>query len=157
MPIPAYADFKDFPGSCVVEGREDMVEILQFDHKVHIPTDPKDGSTTGTRVHGVLSMVKNYDKSSPKLYEYLCNGKEIAEMFVRWYTIDASTGSEIEYFTHKLENVIIVGMRPWMPNVDEPGTDQYKHMEEVELRYGKITWTFVDGNIEYADSWLAGR
>ena len=157
MPTPAYADFKDFPGSFQGEGREDTVEVLAFNHEVHIPTDPNDGTTTGTRVHHAMTLVKNYDKASPKLYEYLCNGKEIPEMEIHWYTIKPDTGEETEYFTHKLENVIVVGMKPWMPNTKDPATEQYKHMEEVSLRYGKITWTFVDGNIEYTDSWLSGR
>ncbi len=156
MPIPAYMDFKDFPGSCLVEGREDQVEVLGFKHEVYIPTDRKDGSPTGTRVHNPLKIVKNYDKSSPKLYEYLCNGKEIPEVLIHWYMI-AADGSETEYFTHKLEKVIITGVKPWMPNVDEPSSEQYKHMEEISIRYGKMTWTFVDGNIEYTDSWLEGR
>jgi len=157
MPIPAYMDFGDFPGSCQVAGREDMVQVLGFSHQVYIPTDPKDGSTTGTRVHGALGIVKNYDKASPKLYEYLCNGKKIPEVLLHWYMIDPDTGQETEYFTHKLEDVIVVSMKPWMPNVDEQKYKEFKHMEEVSLRYAKITWTFVDGNIEFMDSWLEGR
>ena len=35
---------------------------------------------------------------------------------------------------------------------DEP-TKNYKHMVDIELRYEKITWTFLDGNLEYADAW----
>jgi len=157
MPIPAYIDFKDFPGSCQVSGREDQVEVLGFTHEVYIPTDRKDGSTTGTRVHDAMAIVKNYDKASPKLFEHLCNGKKIPEVLIHWYQIDPSTGSETEYFTHKLVDVIIVSIKPWMPNVDDPTSERYKHMEQVSMRYGKITWTFVDGNIEFTDSWLEGR
>jgi type VI secretion system secreted protein Hcp len=44
-----------------------------------------------------------------------------------------------------------------MPDVDNPGNEQYKHMEEVSFRYEKIKWAFVDGNIESEDSWKEGR
>jgi len=31
------------------------------------------------------------------------------------------------------------------------------HLEEVALVYGKITWTYVDGNVEYIDEWTAQK
>ncbi|HDR2701807.1 TPA: hypothetical protein QCJ51_000606 [Enterobacter roggenkampii] len=33
---------------------------------------------------------------------------------------------------------------------DCPGTG---HMENVSLRYAKITWKILDGNIQYTDAW----
>ncbi|PVZ82389.1 Hcp family type VI secretion system effector [Serratia sp. S1B] len=27
------------------------------------------------------------------------------------------------------------------------------HLEQLELRYEKITWTYKEGNIIYSDSW----
>jgi type VI secretion system secreted protein Hcp len=30
-------------------------------------------------------------------------------------------------------------------------------MEEVSFRYEKITWKFLDGNVEFQDSWKEGR
>jgi type VI secretion system secreted protein Hcp len=30
-------------------------------------------------------------------------------------------------------------------------------MEEVAFRYEKITWKFLDGNVEFTDSWFEGR
>ena len=44
-----------------------------------------------------------------------------------------------------------------MPDVDNPANEQYKHMEEVSMRYEKFKWLFVDGNVEYEDSWIEGR
>ena len=42
-----------------------------------------------------------------------------------------------------------------LPNYEDIKVD--KHMEEVSLRYEKLTWTFVDGSIEFTDSWKEGR
>jgi type VI secretion system secreted protein Hcp len=157
MPLPAYMDLgSDIPGSVQVKGRENQVEVLGFSHHVYMPSDVKDGTATGTRRHNSIRILKNFDKSSPKLYEYLCNGKKIPKIVIHWYMID-EMGQEKEYFTHTLENARIVSMKPWMPNVDDKATENYKHMEDVEIRYEKITWTFVDGNIEYSDSWWEGR
>lgn len=156
MPIPASLEIGDIPGSCEIQGREGHMEILGFKHEVYMPTDRKDGSATGTRVHKDLVVIKNYDKGSPKLYEYLCNGKLVASALLHWYMID-ETGTEKEYYTHELTNARVTAIRPYMPDVDNPSNEQYKHMEEVSFRYEKIKWLFKDGNVEYTDSWTEGR
>ena len=56
MAIPAYMWLKDdggadIKGSVTVQGREGSVELVAFDHGVHIPTDGNTGKLTGTRVH----------------------------------------------------------------------------------------------------------
>ena len=156
MPLPAYLEIPDIPGSSKVQGRDNWIEVLAFHHEVYMPTDRKDGTATGTRVHKHLQLTKNFDKSSPKLYQYLCQGKVIASATLHWYRIN-DQGTEEEYFTHKIENARLTAVRPYMPDVDNPANEAYKHMEEVSMRYEKITWTIKEGNIEYADSWEEGR
>jgi len=156
MPIPAYMKMEGIPGSSIVEGRENTVEVLKFDHEVHIPTDRKDGSASGTRVHGRFTITKNYDKSSPELFKYLCNGKDVPEVTLSWYHIEAS-GDEVVYYTHTLRNCKVVKVKSLMPDVDKPENEQFKHREEVSFQYEEITWRFEEGNIEYTDSWLKGR
>ena len=156
MPIPASLEIGDIPGSSKIENRKDHMEILGFRHEVYMPTDRKDGSATGTRVHQDFVVIKNFDKASPKLYEYLCNGKIIPEATLHWFYIDES-GTEKEYFTHKLTNSRVTSIRPHMPDVDNPSNEQYKHMEEVSFRYEKINWKHSPSNVEYEDSWTEGR
>jgi type VI secretion system secreted protein Hcp len=156
MPLPAYMNIPDIPGSCKVQGRENWIEVLGFTHDLHMPTDRKDGSASGTRVHSDLIVTKNFDKASPKLYQYLCNGKIIPNATLTWYKIDEN-GVEKPYFEHKLQNARITKMRPYMPDVDNPANEQYKHMEEVAFRYEKVTWRFLDGNVEWTDSWFENR
>ncbi|MCP4577796.1 MAG: type VI secretion system tube protein Hcp [Deltaproteobacteria bacterium] len=156
MPIPAYLNIPDIPGSVKVEGREDTMQIVGFDHGIHIPMDVKDGTASGTRVHGQFKILKNYDKASPELYKFLCQGKTIPQADLSWYEID-DQGNEKVYFTHTLQNAKVTNIKAWMPNVDDPQTERYKHMEEVSFQYEKITWKFTDGNVEASDSWLEGR
>ena len=58
---------------------------------------------------------------------------------------------------HVIQDARVVSIRPYMPDVDNPAFEQYKHMEEVAFRYEKITWKYLDGNIEWTDSWKEGR
>ena len=156
MPIPAYMKISDFEGSVSVQGREGTIEVLGFEHDLHIPTDRKNGTAAGTRVHGQFEITKNFDKSSPELYKYLCNGKAIGEVTLNWYQINPA-GEEVVYFTHVLTNARVTQLYAWMPNVDDPSTERYKHMEKVAFQYEKINWKFADGNIEHSDSWIEGR
>jgi type VI secretion system secreted protein Hcp len=156
MPLPAYLEIADIPGSSKVQGRENWIEVLGFSHEVYMPTDRKDGTAAGTRVHKGLTVVKNFDKASPKLYQFLCNGKVIGNAKLHWYRIN-DDGTEEEYFTHTLTGARIISVRPYMPDVDNPANEQYKHMEEVAFRYEKIEWNFKDGNIMFSDSWTEGR
>jgi len=156
MPVPASLEIGDIPGGSQIQGREGQMEVLGFRHEVYMPTDRKDGSATGTRVHQDFVVIKNFDKGSPKLYEYLCNGKIISSATIHWYMIDEN-GTEKEYFTHTLTNARITAMRPHMPDVDNPSNEQYKHMEEVSFRYEKIKWSHALSHVEYEDSWIENR
>ncbi len=161
MAIPAYAWFKDdggadIKGSVDIEGREGSVEIVEFEHQVRIPTDANTGKLTGNRVHEPMTIVKQVDSSSPYLYKAVTNGQTLKSVELKWFQIDPS-GKEVEYFNHKLEKVKIISVKPLMHNIKEASKEKYNHLEEIELRYEKVTWTYKDGNIIHSDSWIEGR
>jgi type VI secretion system secreted protein Hcp len=161
MAIPAYAWFKDdggadIKGSVDIEGRQGSVEIVEFDHQVRIPTDANTGKLTGTRVHEPMTLVKQVDSSSPYLYKAVTSGQTLQSVEIKWYMINPA-GQEVEYFNHKLDKVKVISVKPVMHNIKEPSKEKYNHLEEVEMRYEKVTWTYKDGNIIHADSWNEGR
>lgn len=47
----------------------------------------------------------------------------------------------------------MTGINPGMPNAKMAGNSQINHMESVSLMYDKITWRYVDGNVQYTDDW----
>ncbi|MBF0231476.1 MAG: type VI secretion system tube protein Hcp [Desulfamplus sp.] len=151
MPIPGYMTIDGIPGSVAIKGREDSVEVVEFNHPIYIPVDSK-GVASGTRVHGSFTFLKNFDKATPELYKRLCTGTEIPTITLNWYAITQKGAEEI-YFVHKLENVKIVDIQAMMPDSENPSNENFKHRERVSLKYEKITWTCKDGNIEYSDSW----
>ena len=149
-------DGGDVKGSVDVAGREGSVEVTEFNHEVRIPTDPDTGKLTGTRKHEAITLVKAFDASSPYLYKAVTQGQTYKEIIIRWYRID-DTGEEKEYFTHTLNGCKICSVKPIMFNVKDPTKERYVHLEQVSIRYQKITWTYVDGNIQQSDSWVEGR
>jgi type VI secretion system secreted protein Hcp len=143
-------------GSVDITGREKSVEIFEFEHEVRIPTDPDTGKLTGTRKHEAIRILKAIDASSPYLYKAACEGQTFNEVIIRWYQID-DAGAEAEYFTHQLEGVKVCSVRPIMHNVKDSSKERFQHLEEVQLRYQKITWTYANGNLQASDSWKDGR
>ncbi|OOG23470.1 Hcp1 family type VI secretion system effector [Thioalkalivibrio denitrificans] len=161
MAIPAYLTIRDDQGATIegpvqIAGRNGSVEVLQFDHQIRIPTDSDTGALTGTRKHEPLTFIKAFDKTSPYLYKACSNGQTLKEVIISWFRIDDS-GTEREYFRHRLEDVKVTSVAPTMHNVKDLEKERYPHLEQVAMRYGRITWTYVDGNIEFQDSWVEGR
>jgi len=158
MPMPAHMTLEgenqgNIEGSCDMQGREATILIEAMNHEVRIPRDPQTGLSTGKRIHNAFSVVKVFDKASPKLYQALCTGEHMRIVTLKWYRIDP-TGQEEHYFTHTLEDAIIVSVRPWMPNCLDAATESYTHMEEVMFTYKKIRWTWEIDGIETEDSWI---
>ncbi len=52
-----------------------------------------------------------------------------------------------------MEGVKITGVNPGVPNTKLSGNSQLNHMEAVSMLYDKITWKYVDGNVQYTDAW----
>jgi len=58
-------------------------------------------------------------------------------------------GVESEYFNMIMENVKIAAISPLL----HPSGLTSTHLEEIQLRYEKITWKYCEGNILYTDEW----
>jgi type VI secretion system secreted protein Hcp len=157
MAIPAYLWLKDDGGSDIkgsvdVMDREGSIEVLGFSHGLHLPTDNNTGKITGTRVHGAITLQKEFDSSSPYIYKAVARGQTLNTAELKWYCINHA-GQEVEYFNMLLERVKVVSICPHMLDIKNPATEKHNHLETVSLRYEKITWTYCDGNIQFSDAW----
>ena len=161
MPIPIHLLVEGvkqgkIEGSCTMKGREGTILVQGVDHTVEIPKSPQTGLPTGKRVHGALTITKEVDKSSPKLLQALCSGEQLTEVELDFYRIKPS-GEEEKYYTIKLTNAIIVGVRTWFPNCLQAETTSFGHMEDISFTYKAIRWTWVPDGIEAEDSWDAPK
>jgi type VI secretion system secreted protein Hcp len=139
-------------GSCTMQGREGTIVVYSFGHNVSIPSDPTSGAPSGRRRHNPLKVLKEIDKSSPRLYQTLCTGEYLKSVTLKFYRIDP-TGQEEHYFTIYLENAVITSITPSFPTAFLSQNEAYRHMETVSFFYQHITWTWEDGGIEHRDSW----
>lgn len=158
MPTPIYMSINDtgVAGSVEIAGREGTVEVIEMNHRVHIPTDVHTGASTGVRVHSAMIVRKAFDASSPYLYKAVTEGEQYDTVKFSFFEIDA-TGTEVEYFTILIERVRVSSVKVVVPNVKDLQAEHYPHMEEIEFVYGAMTKTFTDGTLEHTDDWVAAR
>ncbi len=160
MPTPAYAKITimgdQIAGSVQIAGREETMEIVEFNYGVSTPVDPLSARTTGPRVHDKVTFVKEFDAASPLLFKACVNSELVDELVIIWYKID-DMGMEVEYFRHTLENCRVVGYEPYMKNAKDPLFSSQTHLEKISLLFQRITILFADGAIEHTDDWLAAH
>jgi len=143
MPMPCYLVLEGqnqgkIEGSTKVKGHEGKILVQAVDHTIEIPKSPQTGLPTGKRVHCPMTLTKEIDKSSPKLFQALTSGEQMKDVTLEYYRISPK-GTEEKYYTVKLSNAILT------------------NMEDVSFTYEKITWTFDPDGIEAEDSWLAPK
>lgn len=157
MSVPAYLWLYNKSGSLIqggsqVLGREGAIEMQSFNHGLHIPYDHNFGRLTGTRVHDQLSISKEFDKATPYLYRAVSTGEPLQKAIIKWYQIN-ETGIEEEFMHFILDNVKIVAVTPVMHNFKSTSGLNNNPTESISLAYEKITWLYLDGNIQFSDSW----
>ncbi len=108
--------------------------------------------TKGETSLGDISMTRQLDKSSPKLFEATALGKFNKEVLIHFTT--TTDGKTDTYLTWKLENVIFTGY-----SVHGNSTGEPLPSEQVSLNFTKITYTYTEfdnktgskkGNVEAA-------
>ncbi len=91
-------------------------------------------------MHQPVKFTKETDAATPYLYKAVTSGQTLKSIEIKWYKIDHA-GKEKEYFNTKLDNLKVVGVTPKMLDIKNPAYEKHNHLEEVELRYEKITWS----------------
>ncbi|HJZ87853.1 MAG TPA: type VI secretion system tube protein TssD [Polyangia bacterium] len=140
-------------GGCDRDGHKDEIEVYKLDHKVTIPTHGQTGAATSSRVHDVLVFTMNFDKSLPSLFQALASGEKMKDFTIKFFRIKG--GVEEFYFSIKLENAVVVGIREYKPITLDAAFTHYEDLADVSLRYQKITWDHVADKTTAVDDWKA--
>jgi type VI secretion system secreted protein Hcp len=141
-------------GECNRKDLAKWIECLAFRHEISSPRDPHTGQATGHRQHHLLTITKEFDSSSPMLCKALVMNEKLKLVTIKWYR-PSPTGVEQHFYTMKLENAFVCGVKPWIPNVLDPVHKTYTNMEDISFVYGKIQWTHEVAGKEAEDDWLS--
>ncbi|KKA05984.1 Major exported protein [Pseudomonas ogarae] len=142
----------DSVGNIYQEGHKDEIMVQGFQHQVTIPRDPQSGQPTGQRIHQPLVITKVFDRASPLLQQVLCCGEVLTKVEIKWYRTSAA-GTQEHYYTTTLEDAIIVEIKDYMLNCQDPANTHFTHLEDVHFTYRKITWTHEISNTTGSDDW----
>jgi type VI secretion system secreted protein Hcp len=124
-------------GESTDENHKDWIEILSYSHGVEIPVSGTGGGgITGPSVHEDIVVVKELDKSSPKLYLHCCQGQRLNQVIME---LCKSAGDRPRFLKYELHDVIVTSVRPGGSSDGDPIPT-----EEVTLNYGKIEWTYTE-------------
>ncbi|MHC4159186.1 MAG: Hcp family type VI secretion system effector [Planctomycetota bacterium] len=130
----AYMHVEGVDGECQDDDYLNWIEILSAGHKIN-----SGSGRGGVSIHEELAIVKEIDKTTPKLALYCCNGAVIPEVEIEFCRADSGKDGGKRYFKYKLTNVMINSVSPLYSH-REGG--EYTHIEEVTLRYEIIEWTY---------------
>ncbi len=128
-------------GSCMMPTRLGSIELKSFSHGITIPVDPSWGKLTGTRIHRPVSIVKEFDQTTPLLYRAVCEGRPMKKAIIKMYRI-LEAGIEAEYFNIILENVKVTTVAPYLSPTGMSSTHR-KRSRCVMRRSPGNTWTEI--------------
>lgn len=159
MELSAYleitgSDQGPIQGSSARRGREDKIEVFQFNHCVEIPLGVDQSVGSGQATHRPMDVIKEVDRSTPKLYQALCQRERLEEVKLVWYRYNQA-GKEDLYYAIKLQNARILRIQPWTPDLTAIDQEHIRFMEKISFGYEKIVWSWgPEGNVEYEADWF---
>mmetsp|Transcript_45793 Transcript_45793/g.111494 ORF Transcript_45793/g.111494 Transcript_45793/m.111494 type:complete len:178 (+) Transcript_45793:123-656(+) len=152
--LNAYLKVEGINGGVVRAGEENSMEVWGMSHEVVSPRDAASGLPTGKRQHKPLTITKPIDKATPLLMSALTTNKILPTVTLRMYQPSVrGEGTEVLYYTIKLENAVVSGIRHEMLDNKYPENMAQETREMISFTYQKITWTWVDGGITAMDDW----
>lgn len=140
MPFDAFLKLDGIPGESQDAKHKEWIEIHSFSMGI-TQTAGGQRSTTGAATagrcdHQDLSILKNLDKTTPKLNLFCSNGTHIKKIELE---LCRATGDKQLYYKITMSDCIITGVRP---GGSAKGGDPMP-LEEVSFNYGAVAWEYT--------------
>jgi type VI secretion system secreted protein Hcp len=143
-------------GESTKGGHEGWIELESYNYEVTGPV-PIDSLHMGEVGFGDLVIMKQLDKSSPKLYEACCNGKHFPEVILE---VCESGGTRNVFMRYVLKDVICKHIDSSSPKIFKewgsaspqifsiaPSGDmvepESRPIESISLNFSKIQWEYI--------------
>ncbi|MHA2296833.1 MAG: Hcp family type VI secretion system effector [Candidatus Hodarchaeales archaeon] len=139
-------------GESKQDGRVGSIEVIAYSHSVMNSYEPTITRGAAVIQHTPLRIVKNIDKTTPKLYEACCITSTIPIVTLRFY----SEPTSLNYLTIELTGATIVSIFTY--GITTSGN---LPVETISFTYEVIKWTYTEfdstgspkGNVEYQATW----
>jgi type VI secretion system Hcp family effector len=152
MATPAFVSFIMNEDTSLQSVKNDSSLVISFKHAVFFK-EMEVFTNNPIREHHPFVFAKEIDKSSVSLYKYMTRGTIIDSVTIDWFQFNEKTKKNEIYMQHILERVKISSIALSMPNIRNMQFERNVHLEEISLRYDKITWFCPNGYIRFTDQW----
>lgn len=137
--MPAYMKLGDIKGEATEQNHKDWIIIESLAAPIFrsIPQGAKDQQRSrGETTLGDVAIVRQLDKSTPKLSESCANGTFFKEVEIHFCT--TVKNKQEPYLKYKLSNVIVTGY-----SFHGNASGSPIPTEEVTLGFTDIEWTYI--------------
>ncbi len=146
--MKVFMKIEGIPGSATEKNRADWSSLRGFSHQLEYPFDMREGKGRGEPMHGACTVLKEIDKTSPKLYEALCKKLSVEKVEIEFERDKPGEGGTEIYFRIVLAKCRVVFARPHIPTVSERDETTPPHMDEIGFAYQEINWEWdSDGKL----------
>ncbi|MBU1111406.1 MAG: type VI secretion system tube protein Hcp [archaeon] len=123
----AFLQVNGVDGGSVDSKHAGWINVESYGHKMYVTPGAK------TATHDTFNVVKELDKATPKLSQYVCSGTIIPTVILELAT---STGNKDVFMKYTLKNVVVSSIAPaGIVSEDMPN-------EEVAFDYESIEWEY---------------
>lgn len=152
LTLTSNGDAIDGDSSITAMERTNTIEVLSLEQQVSTAFDRATLQATGRRIYVPIRFTKRIDRSTPLLMKALTLNQVVAGSF-RWFRPNpAGTGSTEHFFTLEFTEGRITRCNLRLPDTLDPARASLPPLEEVELTFSHITWTFVNGGVTHTDA-----
>ena len=147
----AYMKIGDIKGEATDNDHKDWIIIESVSSGIHQPSGRATGATRrrGSVILEDISVVKELDKSSPKIQEAIANGEVIPKVEIHF---TRTVGEEnVVYYAYELKNVLVTSYSFQGFSEDVPVDEFTLNYEEI-----KVTYTEQDekGSLKGIIEWI---
>ena len=137
----------DFKGGSKKKDRTNAFDVWDTNYKVVSPRDVVSGHATGRRQHNPLVVYTEVEGGAiPMCLTALTKNENLTKVEMKFWRSDAKAAKQTNYFTITLENAVLSEFEVFC---DEDGRPNAR----LAFTFGKITLTWMDGNITSTDDW----
>jgi type VI secretion system secreted protein Hcp len=134
-------------GSATTGAGAGKVSISDFSYSAAAPQDKATGATTGRRMHGTITIVREVDKASPMLMRAMSTNEVLTSVDIM-FTHPGAKGPEV-FKTMHLTNAVISSIKP------APGGKSEEITFTAETQ--NIETTTVKGGKTGIDDWMSQK
>lgn len=135
--------------------RANTIEVLSFSQPSRRAFEHATGRATARRYYEPITFTKRIDRASPLLRKALTENALVTAKFM-WYRRNPNgDGTTQKFFTLAVADGRISSADARLMNTLDPALAGLPPLEEIQLTFNKISWTFEIGGISHQDDWEA--